>query len=118
MKYRVDELEGALLNAAVEMAELPPGVTSGRRPVPRRFSTSWALGGPIIERERIGLWAGEKPFHADPTGWYSEGDFNTGAHMVKAHGATPLIAAMRCYVKSKLGEEVDVPTVEQQEART
>jgi len=24
-------------------------------------------------------------------------------------GPTPLIAAMRCYVASKLGEEVDVP---------
>ena len=25
------------------------------------------------------------------------------------HGPTPLIAAMRCYVASKLGDEVDVP---------
>jgi hypothetical protein len=25
------------------------------------------------------------------------------------HGHTPLIAAMRCYVASKLGEEIDVP---------
>jgi hypothetical protein len=26
-----------------------------------------------------------------------------------AYGPTPLIAAMRCYVASKLGDEVDVP---------
>jgi hypothetical protein len=25
------------------------------------------------------------------------------------HGPTPLIAAMRCYVASKLGDEVEVP---------
>ncbi len=26
-----------------------------------------------------------------------------------SYGSTPLIAAMRCYVASKLGEEVEVP---------
>jgi hypothetical protein len=25
------------------------------------------------------------------------------------HGHTPLIAAMRCYVASKLGDEVEIP---------
>jgi hypothetical protein len=25
------------------------------------------------------------------------------------HGPTPLIAAMRCYVASKLGDEVEIP---------
>ena len=28
---------------------------------------------------------------------------------IKAYGTTPLVAAMRCYVASKLGDEVDVP---------
>ena len=28
---------------------------------------------------------------------------------IKYSGPTPLIAAMRCYVASKLGDEVDVP---------
>ena len=31
---------------------------------------------------------------------------HTPAH---AEGKTPLIAAMRCYVESKLGSEVDIP---------
>jgi len=26
------------------------------------------------------------------------------------YGPTPLIAAMRCYVASKMGDEIDVPT--------
>ena len=57
-------------------------------------SINWAQGGPIIEREGIALipgWTAERPgFSAD--------------------GPTPLIAAMRCYVASKLGEEIDIPT--------
>lgn len=60
-------------------------------------STDWAQGGPIIEREGITLeWTGE-----DWMGyiWHDEEFF----------GPTPLIAAMRCYVASKLGDEVEVP---------
>ena len=61
------------------------------------YSTDWAQGGPIIERERIEL---EHDGHA----WWAR---------IKADedytGPTPLIAAMRCYVASKLGDEVDVP---------
>jgi hypothetical protein len=64
-------------------------------------STDWSQGGPIIEREKITLriWDDEDYVHAYiDTGkdWY-EGD-------------TPLIAAMRCYVASKLGDEVEIPT--------
>ena len=58
----------------------------------------WSQGGPIIERERItviampkGSWATSTPLHT-------------------FHQPTPLIAAMRCYVASKLGDDVDVPT--------
>jgi hypothetical protein len=29
--------------------------------------------------------------------------------MDKSYGPTPLVAAMRCYVASQLGDEVDVP---------
>lgn len=63
-------------------------------------STNWAQGGPIIEREGIRIhrsvtdqwWAGPE---SDP-------------HRPVA-GPTPLIAAMRCYVASHLGDEVDIP---------
>jgi len=59
-------------------------------------STVWAQGGPIIEREIVNLTDdGEK--------WLAEG------HDVICTGPTPLIAAMRCYVASKLGDEVERP---------
>lgn len=82
-------------------------------------STDWAQGGPIIEREGIELFRYEAPGkavyknpdadeadlvldHVEPSQWrWMAGD--------KLVGPTPLIAAMRCYVASKLGEEVDVP---------
>jgi len=61
------------------------------------YSTDWAQGGPIIERGGIGidLWGNDK--------WvanYCEAE---------QYGPTPLIAAMRAFVASKLGDEVDVP---------
>lgn len=58
----------------------------------------WEHGGPIIERERLHL----KP--VDDT--YRCYDYNA---TVWQYGPTPLIAAMRCFVASKLGDEVDVP---------
>jgi hypothetical protein len=60
-------------------------------------STDWAQGGPIIEREFIWLEINEGQCYAHKNGL----DFY--------EGETPLIAAMRCYVASKLGDEVDVP---------
>ncbi len=66
------------------------------------FSRKWEAGGPIIERERISIrqWTNVPLVHAympqDNAPWLSD-------------GASPLIAAMRCYVASKMGDEVDVP---------
>lgn len=70
------------------------------------YSTDWSQGGPIIERERIRI----VPFPPSRTkeGWWAGFDYTTGASIGCA-GPTPLIAAMRCYVASKLGDEVDVP---------
>lgn len=62
------------------------------------YSTNWEHGGPIIERECIAL----KALAAEPVYWRA-GTFGTSI------GPTPLIAAMRCYVASKLGDEVDIP---------
>lgn len=61
-------------------------------------STNWAQAGPIIERERIGVEA-----HPGAETWIA---FINGRHQT---GPTPLIAAMRCYVASQLGDEVEVP---------
>ena len=60
------------------------------------FSTNWAQGGPIIEREGIDLYQSGL--------WAAEID---GEH--RQEGPTPLVAAMRCYVASRLGDEVDIP---------
>ena len=63
-------------------------------------STDWAQGGPIIEREVICIGSG-----MDASTWYA----NKGCGQHHRFGPTPLIAAMRCYVASKLGAEVEVP---------
>ena len=62
-------------------------------------SEDWAQGGPIIERENIALYP-----HGDGT-YEAEVFLNPK----RGAGPTPLIAAMRCYVASKLGDEVEVP---------
>jgi hypothetical protein len=62
-------------------------------------STNWMIGGPIIEREEIAVGKGWKQ-------WAAFKDADTEDGVV---GPTPLIAAMRCYVASQLGDEVDVP---------
>ena len=69
-------------------------------------STNWAQGGPIIEREEIYL---------NPNTGTVEGyaDLWCADHTIQGtppqYGPTPLIAAMRCYATSRLGDEVDVP---------
>ena len=62
-----------------------------------RYSTDWAQGGPIIEREGLTL-----THQTDK--WAAQTDCD-----LFSYGPTPLIAAMRCYVASKLGEIVEVP---------
>lgn len=65
-------------------------------------STGWSHGGKIIERERIQISPQSWCWHATRV--------HTDQKMVVSHyGPTPLIAAMRCFVASKLGDEVDVP---------
>lgn len=61
-------------------------------------STDWSQGGPIIEREEI------ETRKANSKEW---GAWKDGVGCI--HGPTPLIAAMRCYVASKLGDEVEIP---------
>ena len=65
-------------------------------------STDWSQGGPIIEREGMGI-------EQDQDGiWFASYDLSAEVAW-GATGPTPLIAAMRCYVASKLGDEVEVP---------
>jgi len=74
------------------------------------YSIDWALSGSIIEREInvIECDALDQQWHA--VKYDAGGSFNPFANVGwHAFGRTPLIAAMRCYVASKLGDEVDVP---------
>lgn len=99
---KTSELTGAALDWAVAKCE---GVVDERdfawywdRKDWFEYSTDWTLSGPIIEREQLALFLEYKDL------WCAtDGDR-------RMTGDTPLIAAMRCYVASKLGDEVEIPT--------
>lgn len=120
MKTKTADLTGRLLDWAVAQCELmrddyrDRGVLIHRigygHPMPD-YSTDWAQGGPIIEREKlcVGYRHQLDPEYVpllDPATvcWA-----RTTAGGYLNCGPTPLIAAMRCFVASKLGDEVDVP---------
>ena len=104
MKIKTSELTGTALDGAVAKCE-------GRHPLaplwvdddqygnhterPYSPATDWAQGGPIIEREKMEF---------RNKGHYAS--YNDGPTF---YGETHLIAAMRCYVASKLGDEIEIP---------
>jgi len=124
MKVKTNELEGELLNQAVaksEGIELESGygvqetsgyynrllvdghMSKGQSMLVRYIpSTDWAQGGPIIEREKINI-------EFDPDVPQCFASYDRGEVVCGYSGLTPLIAAMRCYVASKLGDEVELP---------
>lgn len=66
----------------------------------------WAHGGPIIEREKIEL----EYIGYDNLPYWGALKFSPSKYERRAAiGPTPLIAAMRCYVASKLDGEVEIP---------
>ena len=116
MKIKTSELTGAALDWAVARLEFPEHssydlevwVTPLPCDDPEDFkyqpSTDWAQGGPIIDKNRIGV----EPWGADAQ-WLAQTYNAAGRVIFRQYGPTPLIAAMRCYVASKLGDEVEVP---------
>lgn len=108
MKIKTQDLTGAALDWAVAEAnyqESPPlkswvFVLHKRGEVTYPYSTAWDWGGPLIEREGI-LFA-----RTNDDEMYRAWIVRRNA---SALGPTHLIAAMRCFVASRLGEEVDVP---------
>lgn len=78
-------------------------------------STDWETGGPIIERERMGLDYFPDGSYENGGMWMAvitlgaEDGVKDGIEQIAGEGPTPLIAAMRCYVASKLGDEVEIP---------
>jgi hypothetical protein len=129
MQYKVSELSGALLDAAVAKAEglpfliesfmmVPPKPIAcwlkvqGRLPVyedgPYAPSTEWEAGGPIIQRDGISVMyddLAKDGFCA----WIGVPKDIDGVDAEGVRGEAPLIAAMRCLVSSKYGDVVDLP---------
>jgi hypothetical protein len=103
---KTSELIGPALDWAVAKCEKTPVSDSDLVKLIRtmdcyKASTNWSQGGPIIEREEIEIGR----YYNLPDGqWYAEARDGT-----YRRGPTPLIAAMRCYVASKLGDEIEIP---------
>jgi hypothetical protein len=123
MKIKTSELTGSALDWAVAKCEgategwcnnAPfldsgyPCIYTGRHDEDYQPSTDWAHGGPIIERKEIGIRR-NMPCSEDMQWEASPSITAKGAGGRFGYGSTPLIAAMRCYVASKLGDEIDVP---------
>jgi hypothetical protein len=106
MRVKTSELSGSALDWAVAHCDYTDPDTcsfvvnhDGFRP-----SADWAQGGPIIERYCINLFRLDPKTEEDNRFWVAHID---GVYC--RYGVSALVAAMRCYVASKLGEEVDVP---------
>lgn len=132
MKIRTEHLIGAALDWAVAKSEghtlttdgisqlvkregllaIIGPVTAGGRPCGYSPSSYGNNGVPIIDRHGIATRKDMKTGN-----WYAmlSSDLDLGDGMTvewserRFNGPTMLIAAMRCYVASKLGEEVDIP---------
>ena len=110
MKIKTADLIDPALDWAVAKC-LQPGYEEWRliRWIEQEFTptANWSQGGPLIEREKIELRCNDYEWQA----------FCFGFPVSRAHsgtrtwaaGPTPLIAAMRCLVASRLGDEVDIP---------
>lgn len=117
MKIKTSELTGPALDWAVAKCEGRdmyfedgdgPWFSDCERH-PDNFNTDyggWEICGPIIEREKLillppmekaTLWRVGSAYDYD---WMMENE---------QKGPTPLIAAMRCYIASKLGDEIEIP---------
>lgn len=68
------------------------------------YCNDWSLTGPIIEQERIATWSKFDEPNKQVV-WRAQYP-DTSSHTT---GPSVLIAAMRCYVLSKLGEQIDIP---------
>lgn len=125
---KTSELTGEALDFAVALIEYPEWKEQGYLEdfYDLKFddgevyspSINWAQGGPIIEREQMDVqhypdhWVAQLLANRN---WRQTIPSAPGHEKAKilnsAYGSGPtlLIAAMRCYVASKLGAEVEIP---------
>ena len=115
MKVKTANLKGAALNWAVAKCE---GLLDSRGRISDEyidslrshqtgdFTSDWSVAGPIIDREKINLILLPSPNYTSNKEWnYWVGSIVT--HSVT--GPSPLIAAMRCFVASRMGDEIEIP---------
>lgn len=114
MKIKTSELTGAALDWAVAKVE---GLQIAKSPevfantCARPFySTDWAQGGAIIDANptmQFWLWGGKPRDEMQCSTLPIKEKF--GTRMTTYFGKTKLIAGMRAYVASRLGDEVEIP---------
>ena len=106
MKIKTADLIGPALDWAVAKC-LQPGYEEWRliRWIEHGLapSTNWAQGGPIIEQECMDILC----LAGGDDGWQADKYLHT--EQVIRFGHTPLVAAMRCFVASRLGDEIEIP---------
>jgi hypothetical protein len=115
---KVSELSGMLLDAWVARAEGHNVATikqgdvvagyqlyyySGDTPPLPNYSTIWADGGPIIDREE-GSVTPAYCIYTDVVSYFAF--MGRGIKRYQASGPTPLVAAMRAFVGFRFGAEV------------
>lgn len=109
MKIKISNLTSAALDWAVGLA------LGEYRPVAvPKYSTDWAQGGPIIEREGIELLCNVTAKEASRYIAGTQADWqafyrNARSTEDRSFATTPLVAAMKAFVRRRLGDEVDVP---------
>lgn len=121
MKVNVDVLKGAALRWAVAKCQDQPvfwhekdrDLYCGCGCSDNSYDPTedWAQGGPIIEREMISTSPTDPKAidYKEPWSAYYRETLFDDCEGYYATGPTPLVAAMRCYVTSKLGDEIDIP---------
>jgi hypothetical protein len=119
MKHKTADLSGALLDAAVAKAEeslyelrevhgVLRCLVDGDYYEPASAlsdCSGWCDAGPIIERERINVCYDDQG--GRERGMWSAYIYDGNGSMW--FGETPLIAAMRAFVASRFGDEVELP---------
>ena len=102
---KVSELEGSVLDEMIREI-----VGEKNCPVFFNPSMQWSDCGPLIEEYKVALWhyadGGIGPYHAYVAPKAEHFNEKTDERRF-SKGPTPLIAACRCIVASKYGEEVD-----------
>lgn len=135
MKIKTSELIGPALDWAVAMCEgsvtelvfdgstygfnlngNPKVLAKGWAPsMSWHPSSNWSQGGPIIEREKLSIsyFGDQSRFgqHSKTEQWWEARHPTHRTHSCRTvgFGTAPLIAGMRAYVASKIGDTIDVP---------